>query len=87
MEKIIKHVTIHSVIYIFLIAENDEVSTFFCEEECCVSEIDTDNELNCPVHDARDEKKQRNQISECLWETHEQSKILLEFILCYYQLK
>ena len=51
-------------------AENNEGNTVFSEEDGYISDIDTDNELNCLVNDATDENEWRNQMTEYLWETH-----------------
>ena len=64
----------HAVIlHNFLIAENDKRNAFFEEDDDCMSNIDANNELNCPVNDAIDEQEQRNELTEyffikkCMW--------------------
>ena len=68
--KIIRCITIFVMLHKCLIAENDDGNNLFAEEDGHASGMCADNELNCPINDATDEKKQRNQMTECLWETH-----------------
>ena len=70
MTKIIRHITACVILHNFLIAENDDGNNLFAEEDGYTSDIDADNELNCPVNDATDEQERRNQMTEYLWETH-----------------
>ena len=44
-------------IHNLLIAENNKGNTYFHDDNNCVSEIDADNELNCPANDIIDENK------------------------------
>ena len=70
MEKIIKQISVCVILHNFLIPENDESNTYFCEEDDCTSKIDAYNELNFPVNDATDENERRNKMTNYFWETH-----------------
>ena len=59
MERIIRYITCCVILHNFLIAENDEENTYFFEDDDCASEIDADNELNCPANDATNEDERR----------------------------
>ena len=63
MERIIRCIACCVILHNFLMAENDEVNTYFYEDDDCVSEIDADNELNCPVNDATNEDERRQQLT------------------------
>ena len=75
IEKIIKYILCAVILHNFLIAENDEGNVFFEEDDDCVSGIDTDNKLNCPVNDATDEQERRNQLTEYFCEKYMQCVI------------
>ena len=70
MEKTIKHITCCVILHNFLIAENDEGNNYFNEDDDCVSEIDADNELNCPANDATNEDERRQQLTSYFAEMH-----------------
>ena len=66
MTKIIRHVAVCIMLHNFLIAENDDGNNLFAEEDGHDSDVDAENESNCPVNDATDEQERRNQMTECL---------------------
>jgi len=63
MEKIIKYITAAVILHNFLISENNESNYFFDEEDNCLSDIDANNGLNCPVNDESDEQECHNQMT------------------------
>ena len=70
MVQIIKCIACCVILHNFLIAENDEGNTYFYEEDDCASDIDADNELNCPSNDASNKDKRRNQLMAYFSEMH-----------------
>ena len=50
MEKIIKRITACVISHNFLIASNDVGNSYFYNDNNCISEIDADDELNCPAN-------------------------------------
>ena len=55
-----------------MIVENDESNVYFTEEDDYASDIDDDNELNCPAYDATNEEERREHIKEHLCATYKQ---------------
>ena len=60
IEKIIEYVLHAVILHNFLIVKNDEGDAFFKEDNDSASDINADNELNCPINDATDEQEQCN---------------------------
>ena len=54
---IIKYITTCIILHNFLIAKNYKGNKYFDTENDCISNIDTNNELNCPVNDARNKNE------------------------------
>ena len=49
MIKIIKYMTSCIALHNFMIKDNDEINAYFIEEDDCASDVDSNNELDCPL--------------------------------------
>ena len=55
------YVTICAVLNNFLLLENDEGTEVFYEDDGCTSDVDADDELNCPVNSTQSRRSQLKQ--------------------------
>ena len=66
-----------------MITENHESNAYFTEEDERASDIDAENELNCPTCDATNEEERREHIKECLCETQKWNCMQTKYVVTH----